>query len=468
MKGLFPEFETKDDKDFKAIWKNALFVFDTNVLLNLYRYRDTTRDELLNIIERLSKKIWIPHYVALEFQRNRLTVIAQQNNRFNEAETVVKEVRAELKRKLTALDLQKRHSLIDPTQLEEKFESLVQDFLNDLKRLKEEQLDLSRRDPLKEKVEQLFKNRVGKAPDDQVQLEGLYKEAEKRFNHHIPPGYQDANKSEGGSPAFIHKGIIYQLKYGDFLVWHQLLDHAKLAGERVVIFVTDDSKDDWWCIVNSDGPKTIGPRPELIEEARTRGSIETFHMYKPEIFLRFAKDHLQAQVSDETLKEVRALSKIRARHEWDPTGRRWLPFRMSEEAVQSWLQGFFADVKRNPRGFPDFVAEKDGIKVGAEVMHYYELLPTRALRSLLLRTRREMTQADFDRFMLIWIVDHPGRTSELRSQLEEILPQIDFPSNVIMVSGSLVSTSGESSFTLLDRFDVQQMNFNSPEDSERS
>ncbi len=48
------------------IAEQALFVFDTNVLLNLYRYQSGTRDELLNVLAQLSDRIWIPHHVALE------------------------------------------------------------------------------------------------------------------------------------------------------------------------------------------------------------------------------------------------------------------------------------------------------------------------------------------------------------------------------------------------------------------
>ena len=55
MKGLFPQFDTGAEIDYGAVWKQALFVFDTNVLLNLYRYQSGTRDELLNVLEKLQQ-----------------------------------------------------------------------------------------------------------------------------------------------------------------------------------------------------------------------------------------------------------------------------------------------------------------------------------------------------------------------------------------------------------------------------
>ncbi len=50
MKGLFPQYDDLSSQDYGIVWKNALFVLDTNVLLNLYRYQAGTRDELLNVL----------------------------------------------------------------------------------------------------------------------------------------------------------------------------------------------------------------------------------------------------------------------------------------------------------------------------------------------------------------------------------------------------------------------------------
>lgn len=42
MKNRFAEFYELSDIQIKDIWENSLIVFDTNVLLNLYRYNDST------------------------------------------------------------------------------------------------------------------------------------------------------------------------------------------------------------------------------------------------------------------------------------------------------------------------------------------------------------------------------------------------------------------------------------------
>ena len=63
-------------------------------------------------------------------------------------------------------------------------------------------------------------------------------------------------------------------KYGDFIIWKQLIEHA-IDTKKNVIFVTDDEKEDWWEEFNG---KTIGPRPELSKEFREKTS-KLFLMY---------------------------------------------------------------------------------------------------------------------------------------------------------------------------------------------
>ena len=80
MSDLFREYYRPSDEEFSRLWQEATFVFDTNVLLHLYRYTPSTRNDLLKVIEALQQRIWIPHQVGLEFSRNRVSVITKQNH----------------------------------------------------------------------------------------------------------------------------------------------------------------------------------------------------------------------------------------------------------------------------------------------------------------------------------------------------------------------------------------------------
>lgn len=42
MKKTFPRLFKLSDRKIEELWQNAVFVFDANVLLNLYRYPEKT------------------------------------------------------------------------------------------------------------------------------------------------------------------------------------------------------------------------------------------------------------------------------------------------------------------------------------------------------------------------------------------------------------------------------------------
>src|SRR5207244_2596557 len=98
----------------------------------------------------------------------------------------------------------------------------------------------------------------------------VLKEAAARYAKGIPPGYADATKPGDN-------------KYGDAVLWIQLLEHARTRAAPI-IFVTDDVKEDWWTRVAG---RTVGPRPALVEEM---GSVagQAFWMYRAAAFMQYA------------------------------------------------------------------------------------------------------------------------------------------------------------------------------------
>lgn len=434
MKGLFPQYDDLAAKNYSIAWKQALFVFDTNVLLNLYRYQVGTRDELLEVLRKLSGRVWIPHHVALEFQRNRLKVIAEQAKQFTEVRRTIEKSRGSLSADLEKLQLNRRHSRINPEPLLSGFDKLVEDFLSELSRLQESQQKLTEPDPLKALIEALFDGRVGSAPVDQGSIDDLYKKAEHRFKLKIPPGYQDAEKDKDGPDEHVHGGIVYKRKYGDYLVWHQLLAHAKASGSKAVIFVTDDGKEDWWRKIDSDGPKTIGPRPELIEEAAVEGQVDSLLMYNPEGFLKYAKEFLQAQVSEETLKEVRDVSTTTTLHYGSPRDFQAFAVR-AERAVMQWLASHYSSVDDNSRGYPDFVAERDGKIFGFDVQVVRNINTAFIrLREATYRAYYALKEGGFSGFAIVWVVNSAADVDKLRHMLYRAARD-EMPENLRIIIG---------------------------------
>src|SRR2546425_8220950 len=78
MRNLFPGFYERNEEEVNKLWQEGIFVFDTNMLLNVYRYSPETRNRYFEILRQLKEQLWIPYQVAYEYQDNRLTVIQEQ------------------------------------------------------------------------------------------------------------------------------------------------------------------------------------------------------------------------------------------------------------------------------------------------------------------------------------------------------------------------------------------------------
>ncbi|HDX8595527.1 TPA: DUF4935 domain-containing protein [Aeromonas dhakensis] len=112
MRKVFPGHFRPKEEDFNILWSQSTFVVDANVILNLYRYSDATRNELQKILEKLKDRIFIPHQAAEEFLRNKLAVTAEQSNEYT---TTIKDIEG-LVKKITSKD---RHPFIDEEAVSE-------------------------------------------------------------------------------------------------------------------------------------------------------------------------------------------------------------------------------------------------------------------------------------------------------------------------------------------------------------
>ncbi len=401
MKGLFPQFDNPHIVDYTAVWNGALFVFDTNILLNLYRYQSGAREELIAILNRLSNRIWIPYHVALEFQRNRLSVISAQGRSFSEIRNVLGKAKTGLAAEISKLRLQNRHALIDADALVDEFNTLVEKFFLQLDQQQEAQQKPMDYDQLKNRIEELFDGKVGENFKDQSSVDSASKAADLRYKCKIPPGYEADVKDKEGPDEFMHAGITFKRKYGDYFAWIQLLAHAKQEGTKSVIFVTDDGKEDWWSILNFNGPKTIGARPELIEEARRVGGIENFIMYKPEGFLQYAKKYLEAKVSEDTLSEVREVSssnKLQAL-----VVERIAFAKTAEDVVHDWILHRYGSTLRNRSTYPDFIVGDGLYRKGFEVKSLIKASPI-GCGKIISEAINVLAHEEFETLTIIFVV----------------------------------------------------------------
>lgn len=286
MKELFPGYFKESEENLRKVWDTCLFVFDANILLNFYRYSDTTRREFLQILEKIKARVWLPHRAAEEYLNNRLSVIDQQERSYDDTMKSISALKSDL-------DNARQHPFVNQeimTQVDSVFKSLCEE-LSKNKGIHTKRISS---DEIKESISLLFENSVGQ-PYDKERLEQLIIDGEERYKQKIPPGFKDGSKS-GDSDVFSEKCR----KYGDLIVWNQVIDKSIETGQGIVL-VIDDKKEDWW---EKFKGKTVGPRPELVKEFKDRAN-NTFHMYQADRFLELARENLDEQVSEEIVEEIR-------------------------------------------------------------------------------------------------------------------------------------------------------------------
>jgi hypothetical protein len=278
VKRQFPGYYRPTATEFDALWHDALLVLDANVLLSVYGYSLGTRDSLLQLLDAIHERLWVPHHFAAEYQRNRAKSILEQVAHY-------RNVRAQLK---TILDehfkSQHRHPFIEKRSL-----TAFERICAELEQGQRDHEDLLSNDPYFARLTIMLQDSIGE-PYSADALTDLYKTARDRFAREMPPGYLDLKK---GEPEC----------FGDFIGWRQILDHGKSANVSV-IFVTEDLKSDWWDIHSE---RRIGPRPELVAEYQSE-TAQRFYMYSLEQFIRRAQEHLGHQLGQAALQEVRERS----------------------------------------------------------------------------------------------------------------------------------------------------------------
>ncbi len=84
MKDVLPEWYQLEDEQRAGLLVDAIIVFDTNSLLTLYRLSESDRSLVIDLLEALSDRIWIPHQTAFEFHKNRLEVVREQLEAYEE------------------------------------------------------------------------------------------------------------------------------------------------------------------------------------------------------------------------------------------------------------------------------------------------------------------------------------------------------------------------------------------------
>lgn len=281
MRQAVKEYLELTEAQKRDLCKSATIVFDTNVLINLYRFSAKTRSALLKSMQFVANRIWIPKHVAEEFMRTRYGAIHDASACYttlsDKRDKFINECIAHLRLQKESPEINELQSFMEKWLEKQKSDNLYVCSYSE--------------DKLLEKLLNLFDSRVGPGFLNE-ELAAIKKEGALRYKRKQPPGYKDQPKEidETDNNA-----------YGDYIIWREILRYS--AEQKVdIIFVTHDQKEDWWNIVHG---KTIGPRVELRKEFY-EATNQTFHMYNMNTFLEeFSPD--QGSISSDILFEISEL-----------------------------------------------------------------------------------------------------------------------------------------------------------------
>ena len=307
MKNAFKAYYLADIKEIMKR-EDTIFVFDTNVLLNLYSYTEQTREDFFSLLDIVKDRVWIPYHVGLEYQRNRLSVIKNEKKIFNDLNTYVSNIKK---------DLNANTNLLQSLKLKQRLPKINEETINLQKKIAEELDNYSKLinewnkkqpcvrsvDLIRNRINEIFNNKIGEIPENQEYLDELYKRGKERFDKKIPPGYED-EKTKKDHSSFKYNTLEYIPMYGDYIIWEQLINEVKNKDLKSLLFITDDVKEDWLYLMDSNGKKEIGPRVELVDEILEKTDIELFHIMKSSDFLINGKEFFNSKIKDDSIEEI--------------------------------------------------------------------------------------------------------------------------------------------------------------------
>ncbi|KMP78184.1 hypothetical protein TU62_01975 [Bacillus cereus] len=304
LKGYYPPNKEKEDH----LWKNGIFIFDTSALLEFYYFPKKSQQNIFNsTFEKLVNRLWIPNHVKFEYLKNRENTLRKPiEEKYKKLEnTQIKAINEDLKSiKDKLIDFinhtkkQDVHPYIDtkiPFKMHEeyiKFEKVFSKFeesiKTEFKKREDDIIAFAIEDTVMENFNKYFK--VGREYSFEEILK-IVKEGEFRYRNEIPPGYKDASKKSGTQ------------KYGDLIIWKQIIEYAKQTN-KPIIFITNDVKEDWCYQVKRGNEVRIArPKEDLITEIKAHAKVD-FWMYTFSQFLYIARDILKTNISQEVINEA--------------------------------------------------------------------------------------------------------------------------------------------------------------------
>ena len=263
---------------YDNIIDNGIISFDTNILLDLYRYSEEGSKNILSMFDTVKDRLIFSYYVAFEFTKNRKKVEVDSLNEYSKFKDKIEKKYTELIDEFSNISenkISKKTLISNIEKSKDKVLSSIQDEYDKKEKIFKEGFEKSICDLLNDRILDKFSDEEYES----AKVEGI-----RRFKEQIPPGYKDSEKSENG----------------DYYIFKQLIDYSKKE-QKDIIFVTGDTKEDMFN--NFNGIKT--PRPELLQEFYAETNHRIIILSLP-TFLN-NKTIFNVKVSAKTINEINSI-----------------------------------------------------------------------------------------------------------------------------------------------------------------
>lgn len=275
-------------EQFKKLWKECVFVVDTNVLLDMYRLSADASEALFQTLDLVKDRLWVPYHVAQEYHKEIITVLLSQIKNCKDMISTSNQMITKIFEKCRVT----RNFPYLSEGLQERLRKIAEDIENEVGSEQSQLEELINNNPTQDKIAELLDGRLWERLTDK-QLNEIYAEGKKRYEQKIPPGFGDMKNKQGNDV------------YGDLVIWEEMIAYAEKHGKDVIFISSDTSKEDWFIKV---GRSARGPRAELRMEFSKRTKGRTYYAYPTATFLAYAEEYIQApKVSEAIIEEVASM-----------------------------------------------------------------------------------------------------------------------------------------------------------------
>lgn len=321
-----------DEIKMEELLKDCIIVFDTNVLLDLILLSDDALKEYTNLIALINKKKikqYVPGQVVFEFEKNKNNKLKQPVSDLDDFLKNNKDYK-KVKNHKTTLDIEqknfttlidalsgaknflstdKKHPYLDKSQIDIEniqkkttkfFEEICRDFSDTSTKfvsfIEKRKTEINFSENI-EIVENVMDNEMTKKePTTFDEILRHMEEANYRYKNSIAPGYEDKDK-DGNNNVGIEK-------YGDFILWKQILVLGENENKNC-IFVSNDAKKDW-VVQNKNTDPTV-PDCGLILEYANKTKKQFWILNSKEFLLKLG-DYTGEIITSETKNEISYLA----------------------------------------------------------------------------------------------------------------------------------------------------------------